>query len=77
MSKSKWKIPSIDTESLKKKHYIANRNSIIIKKFVGLSFNIHNGKTYTEIVATEDMIGHKFGEFSFTRKKFLFKKKKI
>lgn len=76
MSRSNWKIPSIDIECLKKKQNIISRNSIIAQKFIGLTFNVHNGKTFIEVVATEDMLGHKFGEFSFTRSTFSFKKKK-
>ena len=76
MSRSKWKIPLINVEYLKKNRNTISRNSTIIQKFIGLTFNIHNGKTYTEITVTEDMLGHKFGEFSFTRSKFSFKKKK-
>jgi ribosomal protein S19 len=44
---------------------------------VGLTFDIYNGKKYIEVTVTEDMVGHKFGEFSLTRAKFSFKKKKL
>ena len=54
---------------------IISRNSEIVPQFLGLTFNIHNGKNYTELTVTKDMISHKFGEFSFTRAKFAFKKK--
>jgi ribosomal protein S19 len=77
MTRSKWKIPSVDTGYLKKKHNVISRNSVIVRKFIGLTFEVHNGKTYREITATEDMLGHKFGEFSFTRSKFVFKKNKL
>jgi ribosomal protein S19 len=43
---------------------------------VGLTFKVYNGKNYNEITIIDSMIGHKFGEFSFTRAKFIFKKKK-
>jgi small subunit ribosomal protein S19 len=85
MSRSKWKGPYICTEDLKKLNdlrkqhkafLVASRNSEIIPKFIGLSFHVHNGKKYDEVCVTEDMMGHKFGEFSFTRAKFSFKKKK-
>jgi len=85
MSRSKWKGPYISTEdfrklnNLKKQHktfLIASRNSEIVPKFIGLTFHVHNGKKYNEVCIAEDMIGHKFGEFSFTRAKFSFKKKK-
>lgn len=55
---------------------IAKRNSEIIPGFIDQIFMIHNGKTYVEVTVTEDHIGHKFGEFAFTRAKFAFKKKK-
>lgn len=83
MSRSKWKGPYTQTiriESLNTKQkinkYIASRNSEIVPKFLGVTFNVHNGKTYSEIKVTNDMVGHKFGEFVFTRSKFYFKKKK-
>lgn len=53
-----------------------SRDSEIIPKFLGLTFKIHNGKNFEELNVTDNMIGHKFGEFIFTRKKFSFKKKK-
>ena len=43
---------------------------------VGSTFNVHNGKNYLEVNVTENMVGHKIGEFSFTRAKFSLKKKK-
>eukprot|EP00466_Bigelowiella_natans_P004186 jgi/Bigna1/86255/estExt_fgenesh1_pg.C_90126 len=46
-----------------------SRRSTIIPEFVGLRFEIHNGKDYKPITITEDMIGHKLGEFSPTRKR--------
>jgi ribosomal protein S19 len=76
MSRSKWKIPLIDTNYLKKNQYIISRNSVITPKLVGLTVNIYNGKTYTELAITKDMLGHKCGEFAFTRSVFSFKKKK-
>jgi small subunit ribosomal protein S19 len=47
-----------------------------VPNFVGKNFNVHNGKNLLEVNVTEEMIGHKFGEFVFTRAKFSFKKKK-
>ena len=83
MSRSKWKGPYIQTiriepSNIKQKidKYTASRNSEIVPKFLGVTFNVHNGKTYSEITVTNEMIGHKFGEFVFTRSKFYFKKKK-
>jgi ribosomal protein S19 len=84
MSRSKWKGPYtntgyLDNSNKQKPHsniIIANRNSEIIPKFIGQTFQVHNGKSYTEITVTEDMVNHKFGEFIFTRGIFSFKKKK-
>ncbi len=37
-------------------------------EFVGFTFGVHNGKTHVEVIITEDMVGHRLGEFSLTRK---------
>ena len=82
MSRSKWKGPYTNTNSLKtleksKKNYVKvrmSRNTSIVPKFIDQTFEVHNGKKPTEILVTEKMIGHKFGEFSYTRKRFSFKK---
>ena len=42
------------------------RSSTILPDFVGLTFAVHNGKTFPEVLVTEDKVGHKLGEFSFT-----------
>lgn len=84
MSRSKWKGPYLAEKGLQafeksKKSYkktVMTRNTEILPKFVEQTFTIHNGKKHIEIVVTEEMIGHKFGEFSATRKRFFFKKKK-
>jgi small subunit ribosomal protein S19 len=44
-----------------------SRRSTILPEFVGLTFAIHNGKKFLPIFVTEDMVGHKMGEFSPTR----------
>ncbi len=44
-----------------------SRRSTILPEFVGLTFAIHNGKKFLPIFVTEDMVGHKLGEFSPTR----------
>ncbi|KAF4119551.1 small subunit ribosomal protein S19 [Geosmithia morbida] len=44
------------------------RSATILPSFVGLRFEVHNGKIYNRINITEDMVGHKLGEFSPTRK---------
>lgn len=84
MKRSKWKGPYVDTTLINdiKKYKLNNeiktfsRSSEILPIFVNKIFNVHNGNNYTKILITNEMIGHKFGEFSFTRKKFTFKKNK-
>lgn len=84
MSRAKWKGPYIAEKSLKvikesERSYtktLISRNSEILPQFVNKTFIIYNGKIHTEILVTDEMIGHKFGELSSTRKKFVFKKKK-
>ncbi|MGN6368140.1 MAG: 30S ribosomal protein S19 [Phycisphaerae bacterium] len=44
-----------------------SRSSTIIPDFVGHTFEVHNGKEFKRVFVTEDMVGHKLGEFSFTR----------
>lgn len=84
MGRSKWKGPYLGTkkgntlEKLKKSYIktIVSRNTTIVPKFVEQTLEVHNGKKFIEIIVTEEMIGHKFGEFSSTRKQFSFKKSK-
>lgn len=86
MSRSKWKGPYLQKQLLvdflkkkdtkKKEIYTYSRNSEIIFPFIGFTFNIHNGKDFIKTKITKEMLGHKLGEFSPTRKKFSFKKKK-
>ncbi|KAF9528780.1 hypothetical protein CPB83DRAFT_766082 [Crepidotus variabilis] len=49
------------------------RSCTILPSFVGVRFLVHNGKDYTPVLVTQDMVGHKLGEFSFTKKNFSFK----
>ena len=78
MSRSVWKGPFVDPSLIKKvekQKKVINmkpiktwsRNSTIIPEFVGVSFLIHNGKKFILITISEDMVGHKLGEFSPTR----------
>ena len=78
MSRSVWRGPFVDPslikkiEKLKGKSNIApiktwSRKSTIIPEFVGFSFLIHNGKKFIPIKISEEMVGHKLGEFSPTR----------
>jgi len=48
-----------------------SRRSTITPDFVGLNFSVHNGKVFHNVFVTENMVGHKLGEFSITR---IFKK---
>lgn len=77
--RSSWKgilFKKKDFRSFNKKNiYIKNRSSIITPIFIGYSVNIYNGINYVSVNITDNMIGHKFGEFSFTRKKNNTKKK--
>lgn len=45
-----------------------SRDSTIFPEMVGMTFNVHNGKTFIAVIVTENMVGHKLGEFSPTRK---------
>lgn len=40
------------------------RSATILPNFVGLKFQVHNGKVYHDLTITEDMVGHKLGEFA-------------
>ena len=44
-----------------------SRRSTILPEFVGLTFAVHNGRKFLPVFVTEDMVGHKLGEFSPTR----------
>ena len=78
MGRSIKKGPFVD-ESLLKKAEAMNkaarkqpiktwsRRSMITPEFVGLTFSIHNGKTFLPIFITENMVGHRLGEFAPTR----------
>jgi small subunit ribosomal protein S19 len=78
MSRSVWKGPFVDGYLLKKADAarmssssgiinIWSRRSTILPQFVGLTFGVHNGQKHVPVLITEDMIGHKFGEFAPTR----------
>ncbi len=79
MSRGIWKGPFVHPSLLKQVDKIKSgdkkkpiktwsRNSTIIPEFVGHSFLIHNGKNFIPITISEEMVGHKLGEFSPTRK---------
>ena len=78
MSRSVWKGPFVDPSLMKKVERQKkednrkpiktwSRKSTIVPDFVGVSFLIYNGKKFISITVSEDMVGHKLGEFSPTR----------
>jgi small subunit ribosomal protein S19 len=78
MTRSIWKGPFVDGYLLKKAEKsresgrsevvkIWSRRSTILPQFVGVTFGVHNGQKHVPVLVTEEMIGHKFGEFSPTR----------
>lgn len=78
MPRSVWKGPFFDAYLLNKvdatrqsgrKDVIKtwSRRSTIIPQFVGMTFGVHNGKKFIPVFVTENMVGHKFGEFAPTR----------
>lgn len=78
MARSVWKGPFVDGYLLKKaddargqgsKQVIKtwSRRSTILPQFVGLTFGVHNGQKFVPVLVTENMVGHKFGEFAPTR----------
>jgi small subunit ribosomal protein S19 len=78
MSRSVWKGPFIDGYLLKKadnvksggRHEVIktwSRRSTILPQFVGLTFGVHNGNKHIPVLVTEEMVGHKLGEFAPTR----------
>ena len=78
MARSVWKGPFVDGYLLKKAENArgSNRNEIIrtwsrrstiMPQFVGLTFGVYNGHKFLPVLVTENMIGHKFGEFAPTR----------
>tara|TARA_B100000795_G_C22619267_1_gene368194 strand:+ start:485 stop:736 length:252 start_codon:yes stop_codon:yes gene_type:complete len=56
---------------------IWTRSSLILKDYVGLNFCVYQGKRFIKLSINDEMVGHRFGEFSPTRVKHVYKKKKI
>ena len=86
MARSVWKGPFVEESLIKKVDKLKNDphkkpintwsiKSTILPDFAGISFLIYNGKKFIPITISEDMVGHKFGEFALTRKKPTHKKK--
>lgn len=78
MARSVWKGPFVDSFLLKKAEKsrasgrneiikIWSRRSTILPQFVGLTFGVYNGNKFLPVSVSENMIGHKFGEFAPTR----------
>lgn len=78
MARSIWKGPFVDGYLLKKAEAARSsgrnqviktwsRRSTILPQFVGLTFGVHNGQKHIPVLVTEDMVGHKLGEFSPSR----------
>jgi small subunit ribosomal protein S19 len=78
VARSVWKGPFVDGYLLKKAEAVRqsgrkeviktwSRRSTILPQFVGFTFGVYNGKKFVPVLVTEDMVGHKFGEFSPTR----------
>ena len=78
MTRSVWKGPFVDGYLLKKADAARSsgrnqaiktwsRRSTILPQFVGLTFQVHNGTKHIPVLVSEDMVGHKFGEFAPTR----------
>ena len=61
------KVDAAQRASSKKPIQTWSRRSTITPDFVGLNFNIHNGRGFTPVYITENMVGHKLGEFAPTR----------
>ena len=78
MTRSVWKGPFVDGFLLTKAEKMQggarkdviktwSRRSTIMPQFVGLTFGVYNGQKHIPVYVTEEMVGHKFGEFSPTR----------
>jgi small subunit ribosomal protein S19 len=78
VARSVWKGPFVDGYMLKKAEKargsarsevvkIWSRRSTILPQFVGLTFGVYNGQKHIPVQVSEDMVGHRFGEFAPTR----------
>ena len=76
MKRSKWKGPFFKKLSLTEKLPLLPRDFEITSKMVGITGNVHSGRTLVKLTIIDEMIGHKIGEFVPTRERFIFKKKK-
>lgn len=62
------KVAALNASGQKKMIKTWARRSVIPPEFVGHTFGVHNGKEFISVFVSENMVGHKLGEFSFTRK---------
>ncbi|MEL6364835.1 MAG: 30S ribosomal protein S19 [Pseudomonadota bacterium] len=78
MPRSVWKGPFVDRYLLQKAETAQesgrreviktwSRRSTVLPQFIGLTFGVYNGQKFVPVLVTEDMVGHKLGEFSPTR----------
>ena len=78
MARSVWKGPFVDGYLLRKAEVAResgrndviktwSRRSTILPQFVGLTFGVYNGQKFIPVLVTENMVGHKLGEFAATR----------
>ena len=78
MTRSIWKGPFVDITLVKKAQKVSDsgkkeviktwsRRSTIIPQFIGLTFGVYNGQKFIPVLVSENMVGHKLGEFSPTR----------
>jgi small subunit ribosomal protein S19 len=61
------KVEKLDSQGIKEPIKTWARRCTIVPEFVGHTFMVHNGKQHMKVFVTEDMVGHKLGEFSPTR----------
>ena len=61
------KVMKLDTDGRREPIKTWARACTIVPEFVGHTFQVHNGRTFLEVFVTEDMVGHKLGEFSNSR----------
>ena len=61
------KVDAANASGSKKPIKTWSRRSLILPDFVGFTFQVHNGKDFADVFVTDNMVGHKLGEFSLTR----------
>ncbi|MSR44954.1 MAG: 30S ribosomal protein S19 [Phycisphaerales bacterium] len=78
MSRSLKKGPAVDEKLFRKVEVVTasgrrqpiktwRRACTIVPEFIGTTFQVHNGRAFIDVFVTEDMVGHKLGEFAMTR----------